>query len=171
MAFNTNKFLKTKLTPRTGIVKVPDMADFFEPNTPAEFKVRGIDGTEFTNVREASEKHKNILGLLEGLMSTVANDKLEALRESLQLTDSVPVELAKRLEMAVLGCVDPVVDLELAKKIAKTYPIDFYAITTKILELTGLGHVPLAGVRPSGATTESNPHSPSAMPEVVSSSK
>ncbi len=170
MAFNTKKFMQTKFEYRTDKVKVPDMKEFFEDGEP-EFTVRGLDGTEFTNIKEAAERQRNIASIMEGILSTAAREKTEALRKSLGISDSVPVELAKRLEMLVVGSVEPKVEMDLSVKIARVYPIEFYTLTTKILELTGLGQSPLGKSQPSGKATESEQPSTSATPINASSSK
>lgn len=171
MAFNIKKFMNTKFQPRTAEIDVPDMQAFFEEGDKPVFIVRGLNGTEFTSVREAAEKRQNITGLLEGLLSTVAKDKYESLREALKLGDSVPVELVKRIEMLKIGSVEPKLDDTHCVRIAEIYPVEFYSITTKILELTGLGQSPLVEPRPSGKTPESRPHSPSATTKDDSSSR
>jgi len=165
MAFNTQKFKKQKYTPRTATVPVPDLADFFEPNDTPEFIVRGLTGPELASVHESADKHRNIMGIIEGLLSSVSTDQVEALRKNLGITEDVPREIAKRLEMLKIASVSPVVDLEFAVKLADTFPIEFYNLTSKITELTGLGQSPLGKSKPSGKTQTLEPHLHCAIPE------
>jgi hypothetical protein len=151
MAFNEKKFMNTNFTPRTQDVKVPDMKDFFDPDTDPVFRVRGLTGNELARVHEAVDKHRNISGLISGLLSSKSPEKIDSIRAALGITDDVPSEIARRLEMITTGSVDPKITLEVAVKISETYPIEFYEITTAISQLTGQGQI--AGKpKPSGET-------------------
>lgn len=155
MAFDIQKFKKTDYTPRIGEVPVPDLAEFFSPDDPKIMKVRGLTGNELAVVHEAVANQKNILGILESLMSSKHSEKLDALRKSLGISEDVPSEICKRIKMLTTASVDPVFDEELSVKFAENHPIEFYALTNKITELTGLGAVPLGKPQPSGVTQES----------------
>jgi hypothetical protein len=82
----------------------------------------------------------------------------------------VPDDVAKRIEHLVLGSVDPVCTPDLAVRLCETYPVEFYQLTTKILELTGKGQEPGKSKR-SGKTAMSGPPSPSATQKGASSTK
>lgn len=151
MAFNSKKFMKTEFQPRTQKVPVPDMADWFDQDTPAEFTVRGLTGNELAITHEAVDKHRNIAGLISGLLSGQSQEKIEAIRTSLGVTEDVPGEIARRLEMITTACIDPHLDMDVAVKIAQVYPIEFYEITNTITKLTGQGQIP-GKSKPSGET-------------------
>lgn len=154
MAFNPKKFMKTNFTPRTKDVPVPDMKDFFDPESKPIFRVRGLSGPELARVHEAVDKHKDVAGLIDGLLSGISEEKINSIRKALGITDDTPSEIAKRLEMITIASVDPEIPLDVAVKIAEVYPISFYHITNTITELTNLGHEP-GKPKPSGETTES----------------
>jgi hypothetical protein len=154
MAFNEKKFLSTNFTPRTKDVTVPDLKDFFDPDTPAVFRVRGLTGQELARVHEAVDKHRNIAGLISGLLSNQTQEKLDSIRAALGVTEDVPAEIARRLEMISIACVDPAISLEAAVRLCETFPIEFYEITTAISELTGKGQLP-GKPKPSGETQTS----------------
>lgn len=151
MAFDEKKFMNANFTPRIKDVKVPDLKDFFDAGSEPVFKVRGLTGNELARVHEAVDKHKNIAGLVAGLLSNQSHEKVEAVRTALGVVEDVPAEIAKRLEMLVLGCVDPVVSLEAAVRLSETFPVEFYNITTEITRLTGKGQM-LGKPTPSGKT-------------------
>jgi hypothetical protein len=155
MAFDINKFIKTTFESRTCDVPVPDLKAFFAADEPPVFKVRGLTGNELARVHDAVDKHKNILGILESLVSTKSSDKVDAIRKALGVTDDVPNEIAKRLEMLIVATVSPQLDLDVAVKLAENFPIEFYSLTGKITELTGQGAIPLGKPQPSGPTPES----------------
>lgn len=151
MAFNEKKFMSTNFTPRTKEVKVPDLADFFDPNTEPVFRVRGLTGQELARVHEAVDKHRNIAGLISGLFSSQSQEKIDSIRAALGVTEDVPAEIARRLEMLSIACVDPKISLEAAVRLCETFPIEFYDITSTISELTGKGQLPGKPL-PSGKT-------------------
>jgi hypothetical protein len=154
MAFNEKKFMSTNFTPRTKDVKLPDLKEFFDPGSEPIFKVRGLTGPELARVHEAVEKHKNIAGLISGLLSEQSQDKIESIRAALGVTEDVPAEIARRLEMASIACIDPKISMEAAVRLCETFPIEFYDITGTISELTGKGQLP-GKQKPSGVTQES----------------
>lgn len=154
MAFNEKKFMSTNFTPRTKDVKLPDLKDFFDEGSEPVFKVRGLSGNELARVHEAADKHRNIAGLIAGLMSNQAQEKIDAVRAAMGVTEDVPSEIARRLEMISIACMEPKISMEASVRLAEVYPIEFYEITSTISELTGKGQVP-GKLKPSGATQES----------------
>jgi hypothetical protein len=168
--FNTKKFLKTKFVARTFDVPVPDMKDFFEEGAPAIWKVRGLTGQELGRANEAAGKHKSIVAIIEGVMSTSSKDNADAVKDLLGLGTDTPADVAKRMEHICMGSVEPKCPLDLAVRICETFPIEFYQITNKIMELTGQGQVP-GKPKPSGGTQASGTALPSATPEGDSSTK
>jgi hypothetical protein len=149
MGFNVNKFQNTKYIPRIEAVKVESLKEFFGPKEKPVFKVRNLTGEELGKVNQAVQKNKNIAAVLDGLLSNVNKEKIEAIKSSIGADDRVPDDIARRLEMLQLGCVEPRVDLSLAKKLCTNYPIEFYDITNTITRLTGLGSE-LGKAKPSG---------------------
>lgn len=182
MAFNKKKFLQTKFTAREDEVPVPDMKEFFDndPNNfefipdpkskkkipptiknpdwkPPVWKVRGLEGVEMARANEAMERNKNIAAILEGLVAQNMREKVDSVKALIGVDEKVPNEIAKRIELLIIGSVDPKVDTELAVKICRVYPIEFYLITNKITELTGQGHMP-GKPKASGVTQVSEEH-------------
>lgn len=154
MAFNEKKFMNTNFTPRTKDVKVPDMKDFFDKDSEPVFRVRGLTGNELARVHEAVHKHRDVAGLISGLLSGQSQEKIDSIRTALGVTDDVPAEIARRLEMISIASVDPKITLEVAVKFCEIYPIEFYSVTGTISELTGEGQIP-GKPKPSGETKAS----------------
>lgn len=142
MPFDTARFLKTRLKPRESEIEVPGLKDFFENGDRPIWKIRGLEGLELGQVNEAAAKTKDIVAIVEKLLSTKRSEKADAVADALGVGDNVPYDLAKRIEIFIVGSVEPPVTLELAKKILQTFPIEFYDLTTHILKLTGEGHMP-----------------------------
>ena len=153
MTFDRKKFLNTKFQPREAEIEVKDMADFFGGDRPV-FTVRGLTGQELGRCNEASQRNKNISGILDGLLSSQDQAKKDAVAKLIGIGET-PADIAKRLEQLQIGSVEPKVDWELSVRICETFPIEFYQLTNKILELTGQGHVP-GKPKPSGKTAESS---------------
>ena len=189
MAFHAKKFLKTKFIPRTEDVPVPDMKEFFEDDAGEEqppvspfdkgelkasvpiWKVRGLTGHELGRAAEAAEKNKNMSAIIEALSGQASKEKAEALKNILGIGSAiVPADIAKRIEHLVIGSVDPVCTPDLAVRICEVFPVEFYQITNKIMQLTGQGQMP-GKQPPSGETEKSAPVSLSVIPGGDSSTK
>lgn len=168
MPFDSKKFLKTKFTARTEEVPVPDLAAFFPDGAKAVWKVRGLTGQELGRANEAAARNKNVAAILEGIASGVAKEQTEAVKELLGVGGSTPEDVAKRLEHLAIGSVDPKCTPDLAIRLCETFPVEFFQITNRIVQLTGQGQMP-GKQPPSGETPKSVPASPSDMPEGVSS--
>jgi len=170
MAFDSKRFLKTKFSPRTEEIAVPDLQVFFPEGERAVWKVRGLTGQELGRANEAAEKNRNIAAILEGLASETAKEKADAVKELLGIGGTTPQDIAKRLEQLTIGSVDPACSLDLAVRLCEAFPIEFFQLTNKIMELTGRGQLP-GKAQPSGGTEKSGPVSPSAAPGGASSTK
>lgn len=170
MPFDAKQFLKTKFSARSEDVPVPDLAAFFPPDAEPLWRVRGLTGQELGRAAEAAEKNKNLAALLEGLTADSSKERSEAVKEMFGLGADTPADVAKRIEHLTAASVDPLCPLDLAVKLCETYPIEFYRLTNKIVELTGLGQLP-GKPPPSGEIKKSEPASRSATQEGASSSK
>lgn len=151
MSFDVNKFSGSQFKQRTEDVKVEALKEFFGKKDKPIFKVRNLTGEELGRVNQAVSKNRNVAAILDGLLSNVDKEKIEAIKSSIGADSKIPDDIARRLEMIQLGCVDPKIDLSLAKKLCTNYPIEFYDITNTITRLTGLGSE-LGKARPSGRT-------------------
>jgi hypothetical protein len=156
MSFDTKKFQKTKFTPRTESVPVPDLQAFFPEGEKAVWTVRGLTGQEIGRANEAADRNKNIAAILEGLTADASKDKAEALKELLGIGGTTPQDIAKRLEHLTVGSVDPKCTLDLSVRLCETFPIEFFQLTNKIMELTGRGQMP-GKQQPSSKTQVSGP--------------
>lgn len=139
MTFDVKGFKKSTFQDRTEQVQVPDLAEWFPEGENPAFVVRGLTGEELARCNEAPRKNKDINSVVEAIAGQSQDEKIDAYREMLGISTSVPNDLAKRLDQFIYGCVDPEMDRETAVKFAKTYPVEFYQLTTKIAELTGQG--------------------------------
>ena len=151
MSFNVKQFMQTQFTKREEEVKLgKEFASFFPPGEPCVLKVRGLTGVELAQVHAAVDKHKNLAGLVEGLLSDVDAVKVEALKKSVGIEKGTPAETAKRLELFTRGVVEPPgMNVQVAAKFCEMFPIDFYHITNVISRLTGEGCLP-GKPKPSG---------------------
>jgi hypothetical protein len=155
MSFDKKLFMKTNFIPRIEKVPVPDLKDFFEAGAEPLWSVRNLSGHELGKVNEAAQRNKTIGAILDGIISTDAKDKVDAIKASLGLDDNTPDDIARRLDMFAIGSVDPEIDHEMAVKICTYYPIEFYQLTNAITKLTGQGAEVKKKQSGSGATPES----------------
>ena len=139
MSFDLDLFMNQKFTSRTEDVQVPDLKMFFGKKEKPVITVRGLTGEELARVREHVEKYRAIGKLIEGFASGKDAEKIAAIKESMGITDKVPEDFAKRLQMLVTGSVSPKFAQDQAVKLARVFPIEFYNLTNIIIRLTGMG--------------------------------
>ncbi len=137
MAFNAERFERSKFAPRTARVSVPALASFFDADEEAAFDVRGLSATELHRAMEAGKRQSSVEQIVKAIAAS--GDQAEAVRRALGLTKDTPGEIAKRLEMLVMGAVSPAMTLPQAVKLAEAFPVEFLALTNEITALTGKG--------------------------------
>ena len=156
--FDVNSFMKADFKPRMAEVPVPALRQFFPPdeegNVLPVWKVRGLTGAEIAKTNEVASRNEKLTAVIDAFGEISKKDMTDSLKESLGLGSETPADLSKRLEQVVLGSVEPVITLETAVKLATVMPIEFYAISNKILELTGKGHTAEGKPKPSGKKQE-----------------
>jgi len=170
MTFDVKKFSKEKFSFRIAAVPVPDLKAFFPEGDEPVWKVRGLTGHEVGRAAESSDRSKSMAAIITSLVGDSAKEKADSLMEAMGLSKDVPADIAKRIEHLALGSVDPVCTIDLAVLLCERFAIEFYQLTNKIMELTGMGQVP-GKQPPSGEMQKSAPASPSAIPEGVSCTK
>lgn len=144
MAFDLDTFRNAKFQARTAVIKLDPtiaLAEFFGAGEPIEWTVRGLSGNEVHRASEAAEKQKARQDVAKALEAG-SGERVAAIRESLGLSavgTATPGEMAKRMEMFVMGSVSPAVELPDAVKFAEAFPVEFLQITTQISLLTGQG--------------------------------
>lgn len=136
MTFNLDKFERAKFAPRTERVPVDSLSDFFA-ESDAVWVVRGLTASELNQAMEAGKRQQSIESIVKAMAQ--GGDQVEAVRKALGLSKDTPGEIAKRLEMLVMGSVEPAIKLPTAVKLAETFPVEFLMLTNKITELTGKG--------------------------------
>ena len=153
MPFNMAGFMKAKFEPRTAEVRVPKLKDWFGEDEEPIIKVKGLDATEYARIQQIRVRHANAEAVIRALTNQA--EQIEVLKETIGLIDDeTPEDYAKRLETLVIGCIEPEFTLAQAQTFAQRFIIDFYVITNKIYELTGLG-MDVKKPQPSGKTEKS----------------
>ena len=135
MAFNAEKFERSKFEARRAKVPVPALSDFFDEGETPEWEVRGLSAVELHKAMEAGKRQGSIEAIVKAIAAN--QDQAGAVRKALGLTKDTPGEIAKRLEMLVMGSVAPAVSLPVAVKLAEAFPIEFLQLTNEISDLTG----------------------------------
>lgn len=135
MAFNADQFQQAKLEPRRKRVPVEALARWFDGEPVWE--VRGLDANELHAAIDAGKRNANVEAIVKAIAA--GGDKAKAIREAIGIATGTSAEIVKRMEMLVLGSVDPKIEHATAAKLAKTFPIEFLTLTNEITELTGLG--------------------------------
>jgi hypothetical protein len=137
MPFNAEQFQRAEFAARTVTVEVAGLADFFGPDEKPEFTVRGLTAIELHRAMEAGQRQHAIDGVIKALASQ--KDQVESIRRALGLNADTPGEVAKRIEMLVVGSVSPKLDHHTVVKIGEVCPVEFMDLTNRIVGLTGQG--------------------------------
>ncbi len=151
MGFDSSSFMKHKFSARTEVVLVPTLSQFFDVGEAPEWVVRGQTGNELGAAIEATTTRKSLTSIVKAIGSDSA--QIDELKRAIGLSDDVPNDIVKRLNQLTSCSVSPKIDHHCAVKLAETFPIEFYILTNKITELTGLGmEAAVKKPSPSGAT-------------------
>jgi hypothetical protein len=137
MGFDAAKFEAAQFVPRTEEISVPALAHFFSEGEPAVWRVRGLNTNQLHQAMEAGKRQTTIESIVAAI--TKSGDMAQAVRSALGLSHGTPGEVAKRLEMLVMGSVSPEVTLPVAVKLAEAFPVEFLELTNAITTLTGQG--------------------------------
>jgi hypothetical protein len=156
MGFDAKAFMKTKFVPRTAEVPVKALASFFPEGEKPIWVVRGLTGVEVAKSREIGEKTQRMQALADAFAAASKSEIVDELKESFGLGNENPLDFNKRIDQIVMGSVEPQVTQEQVVRLATVAPVEFYSISQKILELTGLGQEAEKKPPPSGETQESN---------------
>lgn len=136
--FNQKAFMKTEYQQRIAHVPVPALAYFFAEGEEPVWTVRGQTANEVSRAMEASVRTQNISKVIEAIGNSRA--QVEDLKEAIGISEDTPQDIIKRLEQLVTCTIsDEKIELPMAIKLAEKHPVEFYLITNKIVELTGLG--------------------------------
>jgi len=176
MAFDVKKFEKAQIIPRTASIAVPGLIDWFDldDDKRAEFdgltgaakeqraeefgvvwKVRGLSDDEFEQATKNANGNRARLGEVFAEMAQLGVTDAERIKDQIGANESVSLQSALRAEHILLGSVEPKINVQIAYKLGRTFPIEFRQIVTKILELSGLGGVDEKKLKPSGETKQS----------------
>jgi hypothetical protein len=145
MEFDKRAFLNAQMVARQAEIRVDGAAAFFTPTEEGEevspvWVVRGLTGAELSKVYELPARQTRLANIATALATANADrEKIAEIRAALGLYDGLTLDVKKRLEMLTMGSVSPETPLPVARKIFDRFPVDFYNLTTKIMELTGLG--------------------------------
>jgi len=139
MTFDINKFDNADLQPRTEEIEVEELKSFFAEGEKPIWKVKSLTGEEVARVNMAVESNREVAALIQGILSADVDEKIQAIKEAIGISDEVPDDLARRIALLKYGSVDPVCSQSMAVKLAKGFPTVLYQLTTKILQLTGMG--------------------------------
>ncbi|MDX1399906.1 MAG: hypothetical protein R3204_15365 [Oceanospirillum sp.] len=142
MGFDAKGFMKAQFEARTEDVPVSELKDWFPDGEAAVFTVKGLTFEELSKADAAADNSGAMLKLLASIQNKNGGDIGEGIKDAFGVGKETPVNMIKRINHLVMGCVCPEVDEEFAVKLANTFPVEFTAITNKIIELTGRGYVP-----------------------------
>ena len=151
MAFNESAFMKQKFEPRTAQVETSSLAAFFDKKEKPIWTVRGQTASELAATLESANTQKSLASIVEAIGENAS--KIDELKKVIGISNDVPGDIIKRLNQLAVCSVEPKIDHTCAVKLAETFPIEFYILTNKITELTGLGMEASVKKQKSSGTT------------------
>jgi len=150
------KFINANFANREASVAVPALAEFFPDGCDPVWTVRGLTAAEMARANEAISSHAAIKKVVEAIAAGA--DKAKTVMDTLGLTgDEVPADISRRIEMLAAGSVWPALGADhrdVAVRLAESFPVVFFELTNKILELTGQG-AEVGKRKPSGSSRTS----------------
>lgn len=160
MGFAADRFVSARAQARTESIAVPDLKDWFEPDEPPVWVVRGLSANDLVRADAAKESRRRESALVEALQSGAHGEIVRNLQAVLGRGDEVEPDMARRVEILVAGSVDPACSVELAVRLGEHFPVVFFQLTNAILTLTGRGSDVEKKPQPSGPTPPSEAPSP-----------
>jgi hypothetical protein len=149
MSFDTQGFLDASLTERIAKVPVPFLQPFFGDTEPV-WVVRNLTLGEMAQCKLSRTKAKNQVAIAKLASARADTDaRVTALLNLLNCSAEVESEVTARIEMLVLGSVEPKISYDIAAKLARTHANIVWQLSDKIGELTDGGSV-LEQPKPSG---------------------
>lgn len=140
MGFDVKQFNNSELKLREDAVELPSLSSFFGKDERPAFRVRGLSGPEVAKVREVNTKYQAVLKVVQALQSSGASvESIDKVKDAMGLGDKVPDDYHNRIETLNLGLLEPKLDRQTIVRLAKFFSVEFYTLTDKIRELTGLG--------------------------------
>lgn len=150
MPFDVNKFMNTHSQPRTAEVKVPELKFFFDKGDSTVWVVRHLTADEIFKAKMRQDGLETAAAVAAAAASTKTKERTEAIKATLGVDDDLSSEIKEKMWHLVFGAVAPQIDIMHAAKMQADQPMPFILLTTRILELTGLGAV--VG-KPASSTT------------------
>lgn len=141
---DVKRLAASSFTLRQAEIRVPEMAEFFPEGEDPVWVVRQLTGAELAHVREAADnldKVRTIVQALSGGGEEGAPPK--AVLDAFGLNpEETPADLSRRIETLMYGSVRPAIGAaqrSAAVVVAENYPMQFYSLTNRIMDLTGAG--------------------------------
>lgn len=141
MAFDLKKYRSEKFKDRTKEIPVPALKKWFDNGDKPVFVVKGLEGEDLFQVRNAVNRNKNLEEIISQLVSEDIGEKVEAALKAIGIGEELPDDYVRRLHTVKLGMVKPKFTFEDVKLIAKRHAIIFTNLSEEIMALTGMGQL------------------------------
>lgn len=138
MAKLSAKLKSSAMEARTHTFKADDiggLAEYLEDGD--DWTVRGLTTSEIHRSQSMVKGGREAIETLVEKLQEGGKKNAEEFAKA--LTPKIESETQLRCEQLAIASVDPVLDIRQAIAISEAFPIEFLRITTKILELTGMG--------------------------------
>jgi len=137
---DVDKFDNAKFKRREREIEVPELAPFFPDEQKPVIVIQNLTAPEVAIANEAADKSKDLAEIVGRLFSEAPREKIDAILDAAGISSkATPADYSKRLKLLQFGVKGNLFDQRRAVKFASNFPVDFYDITNKILQITGLG--------------------------------
>lgn len=147
---NLDKYRNERREPSTEQIEVKELAAYFAEDEKPLITVRNLTAAEYGRCRESGRRNSDKAALVAALVGGDSAAKADAIKKMTDGPD-IPDDIAERIEMLSIACVEPELQHSDAVLISEDFPMTFYRLTNKITELTKVGRV-LGKPKASGKT-------------------
>jgi hypothetical protein len=158
--FRTADYEPRKATVKTPIAKYPSLAPFFKNEEPQEFEIRALMGEDVYKAENRVRVNKDLPATIEALMSAFTAENIQVILKTMGLSEDVPDQ--KVYEVAVvqfgvtkIGEAEVQLTQEDSVKLFDNCTVVARLLYNRILNLSGMGNIPLGESNASGTTKES----------------
>ena len=141
MGFDVTKFTQAKFSARSEKFEVQGLSEFFPEGEEPLVTLRGLTAEELAVSDQRADNAGSMAALLESVLATSVKDKVQGIRGLLGLGTDTPRAHVKRLALIQFGMTDPALSESDIVRLGDAFPIEFYQISNRIVELTGQGKI------------------------------
>lgn len=142
---NLDKFRKARFIRPSETFAVPELKEFFDEDEEPVYHIHGLDANEQWYALEAKKQNSLSQALVKAIEANNQQEIIDVTRLALGRSEELRTheEYAYRLELIRLGVTNgdgrSCLDYEDVARLGKHFPMIFFRLSTRILQLSGEG--------------------------------